>query len=171
MLASTMHNSNNKPHHHPRSRHHANHWDKVQALPKPPAHPPDTPHTRTRIRVCDRGRHPPGDGCWCLRHPTVCQPPAHTHLEGGNPLGRVCTRSGASMVPLVNTTITLPTTRRGVGWVCGCVLLRKEVIQPHLPVRLPCYDFVPIANPTFDHSPPHKCGLGHGLRVLPTFVT
>ena len=32
-------------------------------------------------------------------------------------------------------------------------ILRKEVIQPHLPVRLPCYDFVPIANPTFDHSP------------------
>ncbi len=32
------------------------------------------------------------------------------------------------------------------------VLLRKEVIQPHLPVRLPCYDFVPIANPTFDGS-------------------
>ena len=35
------------------------------------------------------------------------------------------------------------------------VLLRKEVIQPHLPVRLPCYDFVPIADPTFDSSP-HK---------------
>jgi len=33
------------------------------------------------------------------------------------------------------------------------VLLRKEVIQPHLPVRLPCYDFVPIASPTFDGSP------------------
>jgi hypothetical protein len=32
-------------------------------------------------------------------------------------------------------------------------LLRKEVIQPHLPVRLPCYDLVPIASPTFDHSP------------------
>ena len=32
------------------------------------------------------------------------------------------------------------------------VLLRKEVIQPHLPVRLPCYDLVPIANPTFDGS-------------------
>ena len=32
-------------------------------------------------------------------------------------------------------------------------LLRKEVIQPHLPVRLPCYDFVPIANPTFNRSP------------------
>ena len=49
-------------------------------------------------------------------------------------------------------------------------LPRKEVIQPHLPVRLPCYDFVPIANPTFDHSP-RKKRLGHGLRVLPTFVT
>ena len=31
---------------------------------------------------------------------------------------------------------------------------RKEVIQPHLPVRLPCYDFVPIASPTFAHSLP-----------------
>ena len=25
---------------------------------------------------------------------------------------------------------------------------RKEVIQPHLPVRLPCYDFTPVMNPT-----------------------
>jgi hypothetical protein len=30
------------------------------------------------------------------------------------------------------------------------VLPRKEVIQPHLPVRLPCYDFTPIMSPTFD---------------------
>jgi hypothetical protein len=29
------------------------------------------------------------------------------------------------------------------------VLLRKEVIQPHLPIRLPCYDFTPIICPTF----------------------
>ena len=29
-------------------------------------------------------------------------------------------------------------------------LLRKEVIQPHLPIRLPCYDFTLIINPTFD---------------------
>ena len=27
---------------------------------------------------------------------------------------------------------------------------RKEVIQPHLPVQLPCYDFVPVTSPTFD---------------------
>jgi len=27
------------------------------------------------------------------------------------------------------------------------------VIQPHLPIRLPCYDFTPITNPTLDGSP------------------
>ena len=26
------------------------------------------------------------------------------------------------------------------------ILPRKEVIQPHLPVRLPCYDFTPITS-------------------------
>ena len=25
----------------------------------------------------------------------------------------------------------------------------KEVIQPHLPVRLPCYDFTPVISPAF----------------------
>jgi hypothetical protein len=33
-------------------------------------------------------------------------------------------------------------------------LPRKEVIQPHLPVRLPCYDFTPVTSPTFDGSLP-----------------
>ena len=32
-------------------------------------------------------------------------------------------------------------------------LLRKEVIHPHLPVRIPCYDFTPIAIHTFSTSP------------------
>ena len=30
------------------------------------------------------------------------------------------------------------------------ILHRKEVIQPHLPIRLPCYDLTPIIEPTFD---------------------
>ena len=30
------------------------------------------------------------------------------------------------------------------------MLLRKEVIQPHVPVRLPCYDLVPVTDPTLD---------------------
>ena len=30
--------------------------------------------------------------------------------------------------------------------------LRKEVIQPHLPIRLPCYDFTPVIGPTLGSS-------------------
>ena len=48
-------------------------------------------------------------------------------------------------------------------------LPRKEVIQPQLPLRLPCYDFVPITRPTLDGCLP--CGLAHRLQVLPAFVT
>jgi hypothetical protein len=45
---------------------------------------------------------------------------------------------------------------------------RKEVIQPQLPLRLPCYDFTPVTNPTFGGCLP--CGLAHRLRVLPASV-
>ena len=38
------------------------------------------------------------------------------------------------------------------------LLLRKEVIQPQVPLRLPCYDFIPVTNHTLGTSPP--CGLG-----------
>jgi hypothetical protein len=32
------------------------------------------------------------------------------------------------------------------------MLLRKEVIQPHVPVRLPCYDLVPVTDPALGSS-------------------
>ena len=32
-------------------------------------------------------------------------------------------------------------------------LPRKEVIQPQLPLQLPCYDFVPVTSPTLDGCP------------------
>jgi hypothetical protein len=38
----------------------------------------------------------------------------------------------------------------------------KEVIQPHLPVRLPCYDFTPLTGHSFGASVPH--GFGQRLR-------
>ena len=47
-------------------------------------------------------------------------------------------------------------------------LLRKEVIQPQVPLRLPCYDFTPITDHTFGACPP--CGLAQRLLVPPTFV-
>ena len=34
----------------------------------------------------------------------------------------------------------------------GPFLLRKEVIQPHLPIRLPCYDFTPVIGLTLDNA-------------------
>ena len=33
-----------------------------------------------------------------------------------------------------------------------CFLLRKEVIHPHVPVGIPCYDLTPVIRPTFDGS-------------------
>ena len=33
------------------------------------------------------------------------------------------------------------------------MLLRKEVIQPHLPIRLPCYDFTPVIGHTVASAP------------------
>src|SRR5947209_2256639 len=44
-------------------------------------------------------------------------------------------------------------------------LPRKEVIQPHLPVRLPCYDFVPITGFALDGWPPE--GLPRRLQAPP----
>ena len=40
------------------------------------------------------------------------------------------------------------------------LLPRKEVIQPHLPVRLPCYDFAPVTNLTLNSFLP-KVGTLH----------
>src|ERR1700760_3405863 len=46
------------------------------------------------------------------------------------------------------------------------VLLRKEVIQPHLPVRLPCYDFVPIPHPILGSSLQKVRPLASGVTDL-----
>ena len=48
----------------------------------------------------------------------------------------------------------------------SAVLLRKEVIQPHLPVRLPCYDFTPVAHQTLGACLPE--GLAQQLLVQST---
>ena len=48
----------------------------------------------------------------------------------------------------------------------SAMILRKEVIQPQVPLRLPCYDFTPVADPTVVGCLP--CGLAHHLRVKPT---
>ena len=75
----------------------------------------------------------------------------HHRLDHSKPVPAkrlLCTKPGATTA---HQLLTAHTPTAGVFFV---VLLRKEVIQPHLPVRLPCYDFVPIADPTFDGSLP-----------------
>ena len=52
-------------------------------------------------------------------------------------------------------------------WLRTC-LLRKEVIQPLVLERLPCYDFTPIIEPTFGRALLFR--LGYGLRVFPTLM-
>ena len=42
------------------------------------------------------------------------------------------------------------------------IILRKEVIQPQVPLRLPCYDFTPVADYTVVK------GLKPCLKVEPT---
>ena len=34
------------------------------------------------------------------------------------------------------------------GLALSAEILRKEVIQPQVPLRLPCYDFTPVSKPT-----------------------
>ena len=64
--------------------------------------------------------------------------------------GRICSCISA---------LASPDDRAGIGtFACvaraGPSLPRKEVIQPQLPLRLPCYDFVPITSPTLGRCPP-----------------
>ena len=45
------------------------------------------------------------------------------------------------------------------------LFLRKEVIQPQVLLRLPCYDFTPVIGPAFDGA---LTRLSYRLRALPT---
>ena len=63
-------------------------------------------------------------------------------------LGRPSKLNSVRLLEILNSTSSV---RLGClsHQLSGSVLHRKEVIQPHLPIRLPCYDFTPVANPTF----------------------
>ena len=109
----------------------------TQASTERPATP--TPQPRT---------HPQGHAQGQMLASTIRFPnttPHSTHTR--------TTRHGHSTQPPDSTPATSTTTTK---------LPRKEVIQPHLPVRLPCYDFVPIANPAFDRSPHTGWATGFG---------
>jgi hypothetical protein len=95
--------------------------------------------------------------------PTTCQAPFRprplsTLAKGSCTCRPDQVRCQIIDVPPLSTCCRTYAYRPGSGSLARPVLLRKEVIQPHLPVRLPCYDLVPIASPTFDGSLPQGVG-------------
>ena len=46
------------------------------------------------------------------------------------------------------------------------LILRKEVIQPQVPLRLPCYDFTPVADLTVAGCLPQDKPEGRFARLI-----
>ena len=135
-------------------------------------HAPDQPRTKTGGTSPDAQDHNQGAP---PQKPTACPPPPTPphQRKGGNrrqtpaPAGTPRRHADALLVLAARTTPPHPARppqppthdeqgaarRNTEPRAAEEELPRKEVIQPHLPVRLPCYDFVPITSPTFDRSP------------------
>ena len=153
MLASTIQFTTNPPTptpHHPSNRQQKHGPGNQGALPQnPDSMPPPTHAGGTH-------HHPTGQQRACFLHhtqpttPTAQnrrnQPAMHSNLRARHP-------STGRPGPHWPRQDKQPKIRRRQTAPHKHSILRKEVIQPHLPVRLPCYDFVPITSPTFDRSP------------------
>jgi hypothetical protein len=153
MLASTMQHSTH------------NHTP----TPQPPPHPPHQQLQGRRVRRSGQKRPPrtqPNRAS--SQDPTACRAHVLHNLaivfHPATPTTH--TPTCADSCPGMESVKGDPETFRASEHLTTTVrLLRKEVIQPHLPVRLPCYDFVPIASPTFDNSLPQ------GVRPSASGVT
>ncbi|KAK8516958.1 hypothetical protein V6N12_032158 [Hibiscus sabdariffa] len=81
--------------------------------------------------------------------------------RAGLPLGARYAKSERNPIPLFPFYAPMSPHGRRSSLLFGCeavsnqntqqalALPEKEVIQPHLPVRLPCYDFTPVTSPAF----------------------
>ena len=123
------------------------------ALPQNPDSmpPPHTPSTRGHPPPADHHNHnsrssPPERACLLCQHQATNHP-AHQCTTVSHPAFR------EEQPPAGPDPYSGPDNNDQEATPHTTSILRKEVIQPHLPVRLPCYDFVPITSPTFDRSP------------------
>lgn len=127
----------------------------------PPGRPTRGDQTRPRgaVTTVTRSCPVPQDPTACMRqkpHPEPFQTPEEAVLDPKVTL-RHLVKCSTHELPAKNVCL-----RSGFWTPKRQMLLRKEVIQPHLPVRLPCYDLVLITDPTFDGSL-HK-GWATGFR-------
>jgi hypothetical protein len=81
---------------------------------------------------------------------TACAEPRYRHqiiccLDGASNRGRHDSRRAQASDGRIHHEL-------GASGVKSSGFPRKEVIQPQLPLRLPCYDFTPIIDPTFGGS-------------------
>ena len=98
-----------------------------------PHHNQPTPHGDSRPRRAPV-RRPPSGG---------------RGGQGTQQHARTRPRRGATTVPRQHARHTQGRPPRHHARHQNDILRRKEVIQPHLPIRLPCYDFTPITSFTF----------------------
>ena len=109
----------------------------------PPPHTPTHAGAPTTTQPGSSGR------VFYTKHQTTN--PTREKQASRDTVGRPAFRKGKP--PAGPDPSTIQTTHDQEATPTQIPILRKEVIQPHLPVRLPCYDFVPITSPTFDRSP------------------
>ncbi len=139
--------------HYPRIKHHTPPPSGATTVQPPPRAATPTTGARTPRHPKPRGEEATG---LLSQDPTVC---LAVIFDRRFPTPISCSSDAPGPAPTTgrDPSIESPTASGSHDVWAGAnlvVLLRKEVIQPHLPVRLPCYDFVPIADPTFDGSLP-----------------
>ena len=98
-------------------------------------------------------------GFWPVHNKGCWRPPALPHRLQCSTIGRTGlnrrVRNGNGCDPCAHRhqqdfVAPLATQQQNIS--CTHPFLRKEVIQPHLPIRLPCYDFTPVTGSAFDGS-------------------
>ena len=72
--------------------------------------------------------------------------------ERNRTAGLLLARQALSQLSYTPSSLKKPQYRKLINVAVLFLHPRKEVIQPHLPIRLPCYDFTPVIDLTFDSS-------------------
>ena len=83
-----------------------------------------------------------------VRDGNGCVPQPHRHQNSSEPLSEI----QQYIKPLLLHSVLVGLIQLHSATYLKSSFLRKEVIQPHLPIRLPCYDFTPVIGPAFGSS-------------------